>query len=259
MEVFNLNRFGKEIKSFFNNPLGIIGMFLVLTEGIAAIVITQSQLEFLLNLILVIFIVLFPIVTLSCFVYLVIKHHKKLYGPSDYKDEANFLLTFNNETQETEVIKVTSVSENKSLHIDSNMQQFEKKDFQVLVNQRLDNYRKLIDNLELKSIPAKIYSSSLNYGTNEDDAAESIWLGKDVPLDLAKKVLDICFNTSEKLKYIRLSEPNIGSAQLQIFIGGSKNTSLKRGTKELNDDLKEKLVASNTIEELHSLIMDNYI
>ncbi|EHG5979842.1 hypothetical protein J5K83_002481, partial [Enterococcus faecalis] len=103
------------------------------------------------------------------------------------------------------------------------------------------------------------YSSSLNYGTNEDDSAESIWLGKDVPLDLAKKVLDICFNTSEKLKYIRLSEPNIGSAQLQIFIGGSKNTSLKRGTKELNDDLKEKLVASNTIEELHSLIMDNYI
>lgn len=67
------------------------------------------------------------------------------------------------------------------------MQQFEKKDFQVLVNQRLDNYIKLINKLELKSIPAKIYSSSLNYGTNEDDAAESIWLGKDVPLDFAKR------------------------------------------------------------------------
>jgi hypothetical protein len=53
-------------------------MFLVLTEGIAAFVITQSQLDYSLNLILVIFIVAFPVLTLGCFTYLVVKHHKKL-------------------------------------------------------------------------------------------------------------------------------------------------------------------------------------
>lgn len=67
-------------------------MFLVLTEGIAAIVITQSQLEFALNLILVIFIVLFPIVTLSCFVYLVIKHHKNYMDHLIIKMKLTFYL-----------------------------------------------------------------------------------------------------------------------------------------------------------------------
>lgn len=40
------------------------------------------------------FIILFPILVLLVFSYLVIKHHSKLYGPGDYKDETNFVISY---------------------------------------------------------------------------------------------------------------------------------------------------------------------
>lgn len=86
-------RFDKA-KAYINNPLSIIGLFLVLVDGIASFVIVNSHLTYSLNLILVLFIALFPILVLITFFRLVTVHHKKLYSPSDYKDEQNFLRTF---------------------------------------------------------------------------------------------------------------------------------------------------------------------
>jgi CheY-like chemotaxis protein len=37
--------------------------------------------------------VFFPVIVFFGFLWLVAKHHKKLYGPSDFKDEENFLKT----------------------------------------------------------------------------------------------------------------------------------------------------------------------
>lgn len=37
--------------------------------------------------------VFFPVIVFSGFLWLVAKHHNKLYGPSDFKDEENFLKT----------------------------------------------------------------------------------------------------------------------------------------------------------------------
>lgn len=85
--------------NFFKNPLGIIGIFLVLTEAIASLVIVNSHLNDLQNTILVLFIVLFPCLVLGVFFLLVTRHHKKLYSPSDYKDEQNFVMTYNSVTQ----------------------------------------------------------------------------------------------------------------------------------------------------------------
>ena len=87
--VVNLNNIGKK----FNNPIGVIGAFLVLTEAIASTVIVNSKLNDIQNTILVIFIVLFPCLVLGIFYLLVTKHHEKLYSPSDYKDERNFVNT----------------------------------------------------------------------------------------------------------------------------------------------------------------------
>ena len=58
------------------NPIGVIGLFLVLIEAIAALVIVNSSLSDLLNLILVLFIVVFPFVVLLVFYLLVTKHTK---------------------------------------------------------------------------------------------------------------------------------------------------------------------------------------
>lgn len=87
---------------FFKNPLGIIGIFLVLTEAIASLVIVNSHLNDLQNTILVLFIVFFPCLVLAAFYLLVTRHHKKLYSPSDYKDEQNFVRTYNSVTQKDE-------------------------------------------------------------------------------------------------------------------------------------------------------------
>ena len=66
--------------NFFKNPIGVIGVFLVLVEAIASIVIVQSTLEKSQNTILVWFIVLFPCLVLGVFYLLVTKHHEKLYS-----------------------------------------------------------------------------------------------------------------------------------------------------------------------------------
>ena len=37
--------------------------------------------------------ILFPVIVLGAFLWLVVKHHKKLYAPSDYRDDKSFLET----------------------------------------------------------------------------------------------------------------------------------------------------------------------
>lgn len=94
----------KDTLSLLKNPIGVIGLFLVLVEAIASMVVIQSSLNDMLNLILVLFIVIFPILVLGVFYLLVTKHHNKLYSPSDYKDEKNFVKTYNSATQSDELV-----------------------------------------------------------------------------------------------------------------------------------------------------------
>ncbi len=77
---------------FVRNPLGIIGLFVFLIYGIAGVVFAQSVpvLRYKLQLILTLFVVLFPVVILVVFYLLVTKHHGKLYAPGDFKDERLF-------------------------------------------------------------------------------------------------------------------------------------------------------------------------
>ena len=79
-----------------------------MVEGIASFVIVQSMLEKNQNTILVWFIVLFPCLVLVVFYLLVTKHHEKLYSPSDYRDEQNFMKSYNNTTRTDEIKIVTN-------------------------------------------------------------------------------------------------------------------------------------------------------
>jgi len=84
--------FGDIAKGLARNPLGIIALFIVLVYGLAALVttvsgsITESE-----RLPLVYFLVVFPFVVLGVFTWLVSKHSTKLFAPSDFKDEGNYL------------------------------------------------------------------------------------------------------------------------------------------------------------------------
>jgi hypothetical protein len=75
------------------NPLGIIALFISLIYGMSALLLGTSidSLAAHNQVILVVFVVLFPFAVLGVFVWLVAKHHTKLYGPGDYKSDQGFL------------------------------------------------------------------------------------------------------------------------------------------------------------------------
>lgn len=83
-------------KSLSSSPLGIIALFIVLIYGIAGLVfgVSVGSLGDYPKLILVWFLVAFPATVFLMFVYLVIFHYWKLYGPSDFADQKDFLAIF---------------------------------------------------------------------------------------------------------------------------------------------------------------------
>ena len=87
-----IKSFGETAKALSRNPLGIIALFLVLVYGLASLVtafsgaFTASE-----RLPLIYFMVIFPVLVLVVFAWLVSKHSGKLYAPSDFEDEDNYV------------------------------------------------------------------------------------------------------------------------------------------------------------------------
>ena len=100
-----LKDFTDSAKSLTRNPLGVIGLFLVLVYGLASLVLGlgSSSFESRERLPLILFLVLFPCVVLFAFYRLVSKHHKKLYAPSDFRDERHFVNLQGEEERERKV------------------------------------------------------------------------------------------------------------------------------------------------------------
>ncbi|MFA6089468.1 MAG: hypothetical protein WC755_06395 [Candidatus Woesearchaeota archaeon] len=84
--------FAESAFKFTHNPLGIIGLFIVLLYGFASLVIIFSnQLNVEQRWPLILFLVIFPVAILISFLILVIFHHSKLYGPTDFRDDGSFI------------------------------------------------------------------------------------------------------------------------------------------------------------------------
>ena len=79
--------FGEIANKLARNPLGIIALFIVLIYGFA----TADNLTASERLPLTWFLILFPVLVFLFFVHLVIHHSDKLYGPGDFRDEANYM------------------------------------------------------------------------------------------------------------------------------------------------------------------------
>ena len=92
MTSTGIQEFGESAKRLARNPLGIIALFILLVYGFAAIVtVSAGTLESFERLPLIYFLVAFPFVVLFVFAWMVSKHSDKLYGPSDFSDENNFM------------------------------------------------------------------------------------------------------------------------------------------------------------------------
>lgn len=83
--------FGDIAVKLSRNPLGVLSLAFVFVYGIAGYVCTSSSLQADERRILIWFIVLFPLTILLAFYRLVAIHNTKLFGPSDFTDESNFL------------------------------------------------------------------------------------------------------------------------------------------------------------------------
>ena len=87
-----INSFGQTAKGLAKNPLGIIALFIVLVYGLAALVTAfTSSLTVSERLPLVWFLVIFPVLVLIAFTWLVSQHSGKLFAPSDFRDEENYV------------------------------------------------------------------------------------------------------------------------------------------------------------------------
>lgn len=84
--------FGETAKSLARNPLGIIALFIVMVYGLASLVTAfAGSLTAAERMPLIYFLVVFPILVLGVFSWLVSRHSGKLFAPSDFKDEENYV------------------------------------------------------------------------------------------------------------------------------------------------------------------------
>ncbi len=87
-----IKTFGETAKGLARNPLGIIALFIVLVYGFASLVVVFAG-SFTANerTPLIYFLVCFPVLVLVVFAWLVRNHSGKLFAPSDFKDEENYV------------------------------------------------------------------------------------------------------------------------------------------------------------------------
>jgi len=88
----SIKDFGETAKGLARNPLGIIALFIVLVYGFASLVtafagsFTSAE-----RLPLIWFLILFPVLVLCVFSWLVSRHSGKLFAPSDFRNEDNYV------------------------------------------------------------------------------------------------------------------------------------------------------------------------
>jgi CheY-like chemotaxis protein len=88
----SIKSFGETARGLSKNPLGIIALFIVLVYGFASLVTALgSSLTAQERLPLIYFLILFPVLVLGVFAWLVSRHAGKLYSPSDFKNEDNYV------------------------------------------------------------------------------------------------------------------------------------------------------------------------
>lgn len=90
--AIDIKGFGDTAKSLARNPLGIIALFIVLVYGFACLVTAfSSSFSPTQKTPLIYFLVIFPVLVLGVFSWLVSCHSGKLFAPSDFRDEENFM------------------------------------------------------------------------------------------------------------------------------------------------------------------------
>lgn len=252
-------------KSLINNPLGIIGFFLVIVEGMASLVITNSSLEWYHNLVLVIFIVLFPMLVLRVFYKLVSEHSDKLYSPKDFKDEKLFMDYINKDTGKAIKIKPFKPEE---IELDeqfkaeikkiANIKPFnEKLSTLIRVNSRITKFEQIISLLKDNGFNTVSYYPEDRF---EQELIEpeinynAIWIGKNTSYNTVKEVFEILktfdFGEDFSIRNIYIND----EASSEIFIGAYHNIRIPNFKQITSINYKEDFDKVSEIYKAYTLI-----
>jgi hypothetical protein len=222
-DIDNLTGLLNSSKGYSKNPLGIIALFISLIYGLACLVlgITKSTLEKYERLILIIFLVVFPLVILFSFIFLVTKHYNKLYAPSDFKDERNYLETIDIVSQKSRIQNQVIESKDETANnSDSSSKEIE-------IN-RLRNYL-VVENLILR-IAEQEYDLPLRRNVkfkNHESTFDCVFEGKDLFIGVEIKY------------YYNLEDKHIEIVSLQLR---RRFHTFQRIAKEFYTDRKRKFV-----------------
>jgi hypothetical protein len=111
-------------KSLTRNPLGIIALFVSLIYGFACLVLSSSISN--LNtpeerIPLIWFIICFPLIILAAFIFLVVKHHEKLYSPSDFRGDDSFIQTIDRVQLRDKQLREVKILESAPVELNSEL------------------------------------------------------------------------------------------------------------------------------------------
>lgn len=128
--------FAESATSFTKSPLGIIALFIVLVYGFATLAVTfGNNLKDHLDP-LIFFLVIFPLIVFLGFLWLVAKHPDKIYGPSDFKDEKNFMdMMRRKDLSSVASLTIAAISQEKGVTVNEG--------FQYKVNSIIDSVSKM--------------------------------------------------------------------------------------------------------------------
>lgn len=282
------------------NPLTIIAIFAGISEVCGSFVLPFIQHEN--QLIFIYFLISFPTLLVLLFFFTLNFNNKVLYSPSDYRDEENFLLISkfdyskqsNIETklnqseffssllseysekmdslssniknvQETLALRFDELSRGEGSDVIVQELASIKRNYKYKIKvSNLNKANSFLNLLDKKGYLAEIYTTSINderiIKKNYDH--KSIWLGNNVPLEIASEVITISKNFYDHLEYIHISEdkpitpPNY--VHYEIFIGGATSTAKDLDLKPLSKDDFESIKEMDTLDELHTFIRTFY-
>ena len=231
------------------NPLTIIAIFAGIAEVSGTLVLpfisAANQQTF------IYFLMGFPILLILLFFATLNFNHKVLYAPSDYENEDNFvkLSKFDFSKQrmiEVEVQKKDIAPINKNIKVQA-------VDF--------SNVKKFKEFMKKSNIQVSVYNTQ--FSTQEKIPAveehNAIWLGINVPIEIAKKVLLKSKSFYPHLEYIHISDDSRGAPvhiMNEIFIGGAFSTVKEYKLKPIPKKDWLKIEKISTKEELHKFVMN---
>ena len=132
-------------------------------------------------------------------------------------------------------------------------------EYLVEVHSEIANAKDIVRSLREKGIEANLHKA--NIISKVTDSAQSIWIGKLVPIETVRQVIIISLAACHSLHYVEIwgiegSDPP-ESCYNKIFIGGSSvSASHSRLAYISNEELLEILKQSKSIEEFHNRIIE---